>query len=201
MLAALVEEGHDDCDSSGFSPYSGDDTFQILIVVVGRHVVFMAAYGVGKAVICHIHHKKQIVTTDRMPDSAFGFTAAETGSVAFHQIGVSLVAPEGNIIFMFVFPFRTEPYKVAVYHFSKFPAAFQRNHAQRAGGDSFIVSFVTLHGKVLHKYILKMFMCIFEFGLRPGPFRTETAGYVLPCLACPSFFCRRISFPNSFIMV
>ena len=39
VLAAFIQEWHEHIDSSGLSSHSGDDPFQILKMIVGRHVV------------------------------------------------------------------------------------------------------------------------------------------------------------------
>ena len=43
MLAALIEERHNDSDSSGLSSAGCDDTLQILIMIVRRHVIHISA--------------------------------------------------------------------------------------------------------------------------------------------------------------
>ena len=49
VLAALIQEWHNDIDSAGFSTDGCDDTLQILEVVVRRHVVGVAAQRIGQA--------------------------------------------------------------------------------------------------------------------------------------------------------
>ena len=51
VLAALIQEWHNDIDSAGFSTDGCDDTLQILEVVVRRHVVGVAAQRIGQAVV------------------------------------------------------------------------------------------------------------------------------------------------------
>ena len=65
VLAALIQEWHNDIDSAGFSTDGCDDTLQILEVVVRRHVVGVAAQRIGQAVVADIEQNVDIVTADR----------------------------------------------------------------------------------------------------------------------------------------
>ena len=68
VLAALIQEWHNDIDSAGFSTDGCDDTLQILEVVVRRHVVGVAAQRIGQAVVADIEQNVDIVTADRFVD-------------------------------------------------------------------------------------------------------------------------------------
>lgn len=81
VLAALVEEGHDYGNAPGLASHSRDEAFQILKVVIGRHVVFVAAERVGEGVIAHVHQNIQIVSPDRFIDNAFCLPGTEAGSL------------------------------------------------------------------------------------------------------------------------
>ena len=48
--------------------------------------------GIGYAVISDVHHCKNIGTSDRLFDDAFGFTASETGTVAAKKIRIDIVS-------------------------------------------------------------------------------------------------------------
>ncbi len=54
-LPAFIKKWHNDGNSSGFTADGGDNTFQILIVIIGRHMVSMSAQRIGQAVIGNIH--------------------------------------------------------------------------------------------------------------------------------------------------
>ena len=64
MLSAFIEERHDDVDTSGFSVAGGDDTLQILVVVIGRHMVGIAVHVVSNTMIAYIGENEQILTAD-----------------------------------------------------------------------------------------------------------------------------------------
>ena len=68
MLTSFIQKRHDNIDTMCFSCGSGDDTFQILKMIIRGHVILMAAYAVGKAVIGNIYHNKKVGTTDRFFD-------------------------------------------------------------------------------------------------------------------------------------
>ena len=82
MLPSLVEEGHNDVDPAGFAVCRGNDTLQILIMVIRGHVIFMAADRIGKAEIADIYHNKHIGAPDRFADDSLGFPGAEAGAGA-----------------------------------------------------------------------------------------------------------------------
>ena len=66
VLAALVQERHDDGDTLCRSNGSTDDTLQILKMIVGRHMVRMSADGIGHAVVGDIGDQEQIRATNRL---------------------------------------------------------------------------------------------------------------------------------------
>ncbi len=60
VLASLIEKRHDHIDTVRFSVGCGNDTLQILIVVVRRHMIFVTADRVGQAVVQHIGKDEKI---------------------------------------------------------------------------------------------------------------------------------------------
>ena len=66
VLSALIQEGHDHIQPVGLAVGGGDDPFKILIMIVRGHMVHMSVNGVGKAVVAHIHHEKQVFSADRL---------------------------------------------------------------------------------------------------------------------------------------
>lgn len=55
VLTALIQEGHDHSDTTGLTADSCDDTLQILIVIIGRHMVLVATQGIGHGVVQDIY--------------------------------------------------------------------------------------------------------------------------------------------------
>ena len=57
---------------------SSNDTLQICIVVIRRHVVLVTAYRVGEAVIGNVDHQIQVIAADRLFDDTLCFAGSET---------------------------------------------------------------------------------------------------------------------------
>src|SRR5699024_10208228 len=74
VLTALIQERHDNVDSPGFPSYSGNDPFQILKMVIRRHVIGVAAERIGQGIVADIHHEIEVVTADRFLQDTFGFS-------------------------------------------------------------------------------------------------------------------------------
>ena len=85
VLAAAVQQGHDDVDAVCFAARRLDDPLQILKMVVGGHGVFLAEQLVGAAVIAHIHQDEQVVTANAGFDDALAVTGGEAGTLRLHQ--------------------------------------------------------------------------------------------------------------------
>ena len=83
VLAAFIKERHDNGNSSCFTADSSDDTLQILIMIVRRHMVFMTAEGIGLAVVGYVNQQIQIRTADRFQNNALGFAGTKTWHLAF----------------------------------------------------------------------------------------------------------------------
>ena len=61
-------------------------------MVVRGHMVQVAIYGIGQAVVADIDHNEQIFSADRLSDNSFGLPGSETGAVAVDQVIVQLIA-------------------------------------------------------------------------------------------------------------
>ena len=55
VLTALVQERHDDRDTTGLTTDCCDDTLQILIVIIGRHMILITAQGISHGVVQYIY--------------------------------------------------------------------------------------------------------------------------------------------------
>ena len=74
VLAALIEERHNDIDAAAFSAYSRDDPLQVLEMIVRGHVVDIPRQRVCYAVVADVHHQVQVLAADRFGDNAFRLT-------------------------------------------------------------------------------------------------------------------------------
>ena len=81
VLSALVEEGHDNVDTTSLAFAGCDNTFQILIVIIGRHVVRITVHFIGNTVVADINENKYIFTADTFAKASFCFAGTETGNV------------------------------------------------------------------------------------------------------------------------
>ena len=135
MLSAFIEERHDDVDTSGFAVAGGDDTLQILVVVIRRHVVGIAVHVVSNTMIAYIGENEQILTADGLADLRFGFTASETGHIHVYEIVALDIAVKGRIVFHFVImDTLTEFYHVVIDAASHFFCGRQSDDLQRSHG-------------------------------------------------------------------
>ena len=104
VLAAFIEEGHDHIDPACLSAHCRDDPFQILKMVVGRHVVHLSAQGIGKGIIANIHHQVQVISADRFFQNALGFSGTKTGRICPDQIGVPFVTLKFQVVLLLMIP-------------------------------------------------------------------------------------------------
>ena len=79
VLPAFVKEGHDHVDAVGLSGGGGNHTLQVLIMIVRRHMVFMAADRISQAVIADIYHNKEIASADRFAQTALASPVPKRG--------------------------------------------------------------------------------------------------------------------------
>ena len=93
LLPAFIEVGHDDVDAVCFAAGSGNDSLQILVMVVRRHDIIKTCHRIGQTVIAHVDEDVKILATDRLLDRTLAFSRTEAGSGGLHDKGV-----EGIII-------------------------------------------------------------------------------------------------------
>ena len=132
VLAAFIQEGHDNIHSSGLSAYCGNDPLQILKMIVRRHVVQMTAQRVGQRIVADIHHEIEIVSPDGFLQNTFGFPGAEAGSLGVDEVRRTLIAFKLEIILLLVVPVFTPLYNVVVDLGPQLFAALQWNDTQTA---------------------------------------------------------------------
>ena len=94
VLTALIKKRHDHIDPVGFSGGSSNDPFEILIMVIRRHMVGMTADLVCQAVVAYIYHNKHIRSPDRFTDNAFGFSGAKAWTVTVDEKALLRIPPE-----------------------------------------------------------------------------------------------------------
>ena len=55
MLPAFIEKRHDHVDPVSLAVDRGNDSFQVLVMVIGRHMIDIAVHFIGNTVITDIH--------------------------------------------------------------------------------------------------------------------------------------------------
>ena len=145
VLAAFIQEGHDDIDPVGLAVGSGDDPLQILKMIVRGHMVHVSADRVGKTVVGDIHHDEKIGPTYRFIDITFTFAGSETGTFAVHQEGFFGISPGDQVTVSFGDQLFTETDELTVDFLRKFPAAGQSRNADRSYRDRFFEKFSIRH--------------------------------------------------------
>ena len=55
VLTTLVQERHDDRNTTGLTTDCCDDTLQILIVIIGRHMILITTQGISHGVVQYIY--------------------------------------------------------------------------------------------------------------------------------------------------
>ncbi len=86
MLSAFVEEGHDDIDSVCLTVDGRDDSLEILIMIIGRHMIDISVHLIGNTMIADVRQNKDIFTSDRRSEHALCLSAAETGTFRLHEV-------------------------------------------------------------------------------------------------------------------
>ena len=137
MLAAFIQERHDHIDPVSLACGSGNDPLQILIMVVRRHMVYMAADGVCLAVIRDIHHDKEVCAADGFFDVAFAFAGSETNAFTFNKERWFAVTLRYNAGLFLFHKFSTEFHKFLVYFLRQILTAGKSGDADRGDRKRF----------------------------------------------------------------
>ena len=149
MLAAFVEERHDDIDPAGLSADCGNDSLQILKMIVRGHVILVSEQGIGQAVVADVNQNVDVVSADGFVDHTFALAGTETGSLGFEDITAAFISfILGNILFVFCISAPGSPlYQVVVHLLPEGDAACKRNDAKPSDRQGVKISFVFLtHG-------------------------------------------------------
>ena len=106
VLPSAVEQGHHHGDAVGLAHGGLDKPLQVLVMVVGGHVVLLAKVLVGAAVVAHIHHKVQVIAPHGALQNALAIAGGEPGAAAANAEGVDvhprLVCPPYQVRLDFV---------------------------------------------------------------------------------------------------
>jgi hypothetical protein len=131
MLAALIEVRHDHGDPARFAADGSDHSFEVLIVIVGGHVVDEPEHFVGLTVIYNICKEIEIHSADRLGKHAFAFTGTETGKITVNDIRRALVTDISDGTLVLTFALRSPTGEIEVDFGSHLFAALDRDDSQR----------------------------------------------------------------------
>lgn len=134
MLAAFIEEGHDDINPVRLSGCGRYNALQILIVVVRGHVVFVSVYCIGETVIAYIDHDEQIFAADTFLDDSLCLSCAEAGAGQVDQIVVKLIAGKERRDQVLLQGILAKFYDIAVDFFTQCAAALKGCNFQWGNG-------------------------------------------------------------------
>ena len=140
VLTALIEERHDNSDAFGLAAHCRNDSLQILIMVIRRHMVCLAAQGIGQAVIAYVNHQIQVIAADRFTENALGLAASESGNTRGNNVVISLITFENDIGMMLVLSFISPLNEIVVDLLAEFLAAGKGNDAEFAYRNGFQIS-------------------------------------------------------------
>ena len=105
-------------------------------MIIRRHVVELAAYGVREAVVAHVDEDIHIHTADGLADDAFGFAGTEAGAFGLNQVSVAPVGVVPRLVEEFVFA-GTAPRNDEIIDFlPNRSAALEGDDAQRCKGTA-----------------------------------------------------------------
>ena len=74
MLAAPIQERHDNGNALCLSICGGNNPLQVFIMVVRRHMILFSEDGIGDTGIQHVNDDKQIYSADRIQDDSPSLT-------------------------------------------------------------------------------------------------------------------------------
>ena len=99
-------------------------------MVIGGHMVFVAAQRVGQGIVAHVYQEVKIRAADGLQDHSLCFPGAEARHLGVQQITVSLVAGECQRILVLAFSLCPPFYQLLVYFFAQRFTSLEGDHAQ-----------------------------------------------------------------------
>ena len=155
VLAAFVKERHDHVKAPALASDGGNDSFQILKVIVRGHVVCVSGQRIGQAVVADIYHKINIFSAYGFSDDTLGFSGSEAGNLCVDQIIISFIPAENDVVFVDMSVLSSPFHQIIVYPVSHFLAPVKGNDPKCSNGNVFQVSFSAAQHKL--QYLLKLY--------------------------------------------
>ena len=145
MLTAFIKEWHDYIDTMCLTCSCGNNSLQILKMVIRRHVILVTADSVCGTVVGNVYHNVKVGSSDRFLNDSLTFTGTETRTFALHDKRVFAVSLWNIVKALLFYKFLTEFYQVSVYLLCKFAAALQRSDTNRCDRHRFLKQFYVRH--------------------------------------------------------
>ena len=98
VLAALVQEGHDDVDAQGLAGGGQNDALEILIVVIRTHALFKAKHLVSAAVVQGVTDQVEVMAAHSALNDRLAFAGRETHQIKGNAV---IVAEKAGIHILF----------------------------------------------------------------------------------------------------
>ena len=157
MLAAFVKEWHNYIYTVCLSCRSGDNTLQILIVIIRWHMIDMSVYCVCQAVVADIHHNKEIFSADTFAKHSLCFPRTKTWATVLCKIRICFIRWIDCRIQKIMQRIFAERYDVLIHFFCQILAAFQGSNFKWCCRKSFFHKFDICHEFLLIISVLSAF--------------------------------------------
>ena len=145
MLPALIEEGQDDSDGRRLAGGGANQSLDIRIDIIGRHVIHVAADLVLEAVVQDVRNDIEINSTDRFCDKSFRFSGTKPGTAGFDQVRISTVILKNNITDVVMISVFSPINDIRINTFSQGLAARVYDDAKTADWDGGILTVIWFH--------------------------------------------------------
>ena len=97
-------------------------------------MVCVAAEGIGKAVVAHIHHDIDVIATNGLAQNTLCLTCPKAGGLRFDQVGIPFITIKFQVVFLLMFTVPAPYYNVVIDSGSQLYTARQRYDAKAAYG-------------------------------------------------------------------
>ena len=135
VLTAFIQEGHDDVDALCFAGHGGDDSLEVLEMIVGGHGNGLPVHLISDVVGADIHDDIDVIAADAFFQDAFGFPGPEPGTGGLDQERIPVPASHGIIVFVLNFHIVVPFLQPGVYALTDIFTSSHRDDAERTVGD------------------------------------------------------------------
>ena len=131
VLAGLIHKGHDDIDPLRLPGGRRDQPLQIRVMIVRRHMIYMAEDRIGDGVIHDIHKEIDVHAAHSLQNLPLRLPRAEAADLRRNDVIVLLIAIKGNRVLVLTLPLRSPRGEIAVDSLSQGLYGLKRHQSQR----------------------------------------------------------------------